>query len=78
MCVPARGGFRLSLRHEFEQHRRTSHFELYLRAMEQAGSNTNGDDETKWQEATDAAESALKARVMLWDGILGQLKMTVS
>jgi hypothetical protein len=33
-----------------------------------------GDDDIKWQEATDAAESALKARLMLWDGILDQLK----
>jgi len=32
-----------------------------------------GDDDTKWQEATDAAESALKARLMLWDGILKRL-----
>lgn len=29
-----------------------------------------GDDDEKWRKATFAAESALKARVALWDGIL--------
>jgi hypothetical protein len=36
-----------------------------------------GDDDAKWQEATDAAESALKARLVLWDGILDQLGTSV-
>ncbi|QJD94789.1 DUF3050 domain-containing protein [Mucilaginibacter robiniae] len=29
-----------------------------------------GDDETKWSEATEAVEAALKSRIALWDGIL--------
>jgi hypothetical protein len=33
-----------------------------------------GDDDAKWQEAADAAEAALKARLGLWDGILKELK----
>jgi hypothetical protein len=33
-----------------------------------------GDDATKWQEATDAAEMALRARIALWDGIAASLK----
>jgi hypothetical protein len=33
-----------------------------------------GDDAAKWQEATDAAEMALRARIALWDGIAETLK----
>jgi len=33
-----------------------------------------GDDATKWQEATNAAEMALRARFALWDGIAESLK----
>ncbi len=32
-----------------------------------------GEDEKLWEEATQSAESALKARIALWDGILTQL-----
>jgi len=32
------------------------------------------DDATKWQEAGDAAEMALRARIALWDGIAESLK----
>jgi hypothetical protein len=32
-----------------------------------------GEDETLWQDAADAAETALKARLALWDGILQML-----
>jgi hypothetical protein len=33
-----------------------------------------GEDTTKWQEAADAAETALQARIALWDGIAESLK----
>ncbi len=33
-----------------------------------------GDDMTKWQEAETAAETALRARIELWDGIAASLK----
>jgi hypothetical protein len=33
-----------------------------------------GNDELKWKEAADASVQALKARKMLWDGILNELK----
>ena len=36
-----------------------------------------GDDTTKWQEAADAAETALRARIALWDGIADNLKTEV-
>jgi hypothetical protein len=32
-----------------------------------------GQDEKRWEEATQAAETALRARLALWDGILAQL-----
>jgi hypothetical protein len=32
------------------------------------------EDTTKWQEAADAAETALRARIALWDGIAESLK----
>ncbi len=32
-----------------------------------------GEDTHKWQEATEAVEEALKARIALWDGILSQI-----
>lgn len=35
-----------------------------------------GDDAQKWSEASDAAENALKARILLWDGITEQVKAT--
>jgi hypothetical protein len=35
-----------------------------------------GDDARKWSEATDAAETALRARIALWDGIAASLKQT--
>jgi Protein of unknown function (DUF3050) len=34
-----------------------------------------GEDELKWREATEAAETALRARILLWDGIAESLKM---
>jgi pyrroloquinoline quinone (PQQ) biosynthesis protein C len=37
-----------------------------------------GEDETLWTEAATAAESALTARLALWDGILANLNATVS
>jgi len=33
-----------------------------------------GDDEQRWQEAGAAAESALRARIALWDGILQKIQ----
>jgi hypothetical protein len=33
-----------------------------------------GNDELKWKEAADASVQALKARKLLWDGILNELK----
>jgi hypothetical protein len=33
-----------------------------------------GDDATKWQEAANAAETALRVRIALWDGIAESLK----
>ncbi len=33
-----------------------------------------GDDVTKWQEAEEAAKTALRARIALWDGIAESLK----
>jgi hypothetical protein len=33
-----------------------------------------GSDSTKWREATEAAEMALRARIALWDGIANRLK----
>lgn len=33
-----------------------------------------GDDDTKWAEATNAANAALVSRIALWDGILSSLK----
>ena len=35
-----------------------------------------GNDDTLWAEATDAAESALRARLQLWDGIAENLSRT--
>ncbi len=32
-----------------------------------------GDDARKWAEATEAAETALRARIALWDGIAASL-----
>jgi Protein of unknown function (DUF3050) len=34
-----------------------------------------GNDATKWQEAANAAETALRARIALWDGIAEDMKM---
>lgn len=36
-----------------------------------------GDDDTKWQEATQAVEAALTARIDLWDGILQAIEAPV-
>jgi hypothetical protein len=36
-----------------------------------------GNDELKWSEAADASVQALKARKMLWDGILNELKENI-
>jgi hypothetical protein len=33
-----------------------------------------GDDTTKWQEAANAAETALRARIALWDGVAESLQ----
>lgn len=33
-----------------------------------------GEDPTRWTEAADAAEDAMKARLALWDGILEQIR----
>jgi Protein of unknown function (DUF3050) len=33
-----------------------------------------GDDDGLWEEAVEAAESALHSRLLLWDGIAGQLR----
>jgi hypothetical protein len=33
-----------------------------------------GDDPVKWQEATEAAETALRARIALWDGIAASIR----
>ena len=33
-------------------------------------------DELRWQQATDAAEAALEARLNLWDGILAEIQST--
>jgi hypothetical protein len=33
-----------------------------------------GNDAVKWSEAAEAAESALRARIALWDGIAASLK----
>jgi len=32
-----------------------------------------GNDDIKWQEATEAVEAALRARIALWDGILAAI-----
>ncbi|MFD0792848.1 DUF3050 domain-containing protein [Mucilaginibacter litoreus] len=37
-----------------------------------------GDDNAKWQEATNAVEQALQARIDLWDGILETIKVGAS
>ena len=37
-----------------------------------------GDDDTKWQEATEAVKEALQTRIALWDGILAAIKAPVS
>ncbi len=34
-----------------------------------------GEDQQRWREATDAAESALMARLALWDGILDRIAL---
>lgn len=34
-----------------------------------------GDDETKWNEALEAAKMALEVRIKLWDGILEEIKL---
>ena len=47
-----------------------SHGPLALRML----SHLCGHDAVKWEEATEAAEIALKARLLLWDGIAEQLK----
>ena len=31
-------------------------------------------DETKWNEAAEAAKMTMKARIVFWDGILDELK----
>lgn len=48
-----------------------SHGPLALRML----SHLCGNDASKWEEATQTAESALKARLLLWDGISEQLKL---
>jgi hypothetical protein len=35
-----------------------------------------GEDENKWQEATDAVKESLIERIALWDGILAEIKVT--
>jgi diguanylate cyclase (GGDEF)-like protein len=37
-----------------------------------------GQDVAKWEEASEAAEIALRARLMLWDGITQSLQQTIS
>ncbi|MBB6110625.1 DUF3050 domain-containing protein [Mucilaginibacter lappiensis] len=37
-----------------------------------------GDDDTKWQEATEAVKEALQTRIALWDGILAAIKAPVA
>jgi hypothetical protein len=32
-----------------------------------------GDDLALWEDAAQAAEEALRARLRLWDGVLGQI-----
>jgi hypothetical protein len=34
-----------------------------------------GADDVKWREATEAAESALLARIALWDGVASSLML---
>jgi pyrroloquinoline quinone (PQQ) biosynthesis protein C len=34
-----------------------------------------GDDDARWEQATRAAESAIEARLALWDGILAQIDL---
>lgn len=36
--------------------------------------NLCGDDDTKWQEATEAATKALQSRIVLWDGVLSAIR----
>jgi len=36
-----------------------------------------GEDDTKWQEATEAVKEALQTRIALWDGILAAIKAPV-
>ncbi|NOW96867.1 DUF3050 domain-containing protein [Mucilaginibacter sp. SG564] len=36
-----------------------------------------GDDDTQWQEATEAVKEALQTRIALWDGILAAIKAPV-
>jgi hypothetical protein len=47
-----------------------SHGPMALQMMEELC----GTDETKWEQAAIAAESALKARLALWDGILLRIR----
>jgi hypothetical protein len=37
-----------------------------------------GEDDTKWQEATEAVKEALQTRINLWDGILAAIKAPIS
>ncbi|GAC1503176.1 MAG: hypothetical protein NVS2B14_15840 [Chamaesiphon sp.] len=36
--------------------------------------NLNGEDEQKWRESTIAAQIALLARILLWDGVVEQIR----
>ena len=35
-----------------------------------------GNDEKKWEEATEAAQKAMSCRIRFWDGILSQINST--
>ncbi len=48
-----------------------SHGPLALRML----GHLCGNDASKWEEATQTAESALKARLLLWDSVAEQLKL---
>ena len=35
-----------------------------------------GNDEKKWEEATEAAQKTMSCRIRFWDGILSQINST--